>query len=175
MNSSLTRAGVQKILQCLQIGLLGVISLKDISWLRIGWKPNSFHKLSQCFKNVVFHSNFIKPIKFYTFDKFQWKFFKLGKKRFTSSRRRFVKRRVMVLKLYLVALMECLPNLPMVLKWCVWVRGDNKIKSSLIGAVVQKIWECLVIGLFSIMSRKDISWVQIGLKPNSFAKLSQYF
>ena len=76
------------------------------------------------------------------------------------------------MRLPLLALIECSSN---VANGSKILCDDNEVKSSLIGALVKKIWQCLEIGLLGVQSLKTITTVRMWLKPNSCGKLSQRF
>ena len=63
-------------------------------------------------------------------------------------------------------------NSSKLLKWCIWIRKENKSISSLIGALFQKIWLWLEIWIIITLIRpKAIIMVRIGSKRNTSPKL----
>ena len=89
--------------------------------------------------------------------------------------RRLVKLTVKQHWLQLGSFVEFYEVSPMVVKWFSRVREENKSVSWLIGAVLQKIWQCLEFEQLSLIRLKSVSMVRIGWKLNRCVKLSQTF
>ena len=62
-----------------------------------------------------------------------------------------------------------------VIKWSFRVREVNKSVNCLIGAVLQKLWQCLKFEQLSLIRLKCFSMVSIGGKLKWCVKLSQTF